>query len=88
MKKFKITALFITLACLVLCAMGCSKLTKQNYDQISVGMDYKEVSAMLGGGGTCDAAMGAKNCMWGDEQKNITVKFIADKAVLKTCKGI
>ena len=77
-----------SLAVMVLFGAGCSKLTKQNYDKIKVGMEYTEVTGILGTTASCDAAMGAKSCTWGDEQKNITVKFVAGKVVFMTCRGI
>jgi len=73
---------------MVLLGAGCSKLSKQNYDRIKVGMEYKDITVILGDTATCDAAMGAKSCTWGDEQKNITAKFVADKVVFMTCKGL
>jgi hypothetical protein len=88
MKQGKALPMIFFLAAMVLCSAGCSKLTKQNYDKLKVGMEYKQVTALLGDAPACDAAMGAKSCTWGGEQKNITVKFVADKVVFMTCKGI
>jgi hypothetical protein len=88
MKQGKALLIILSLAAMVLCGAGCSKLTKQNYDKLTVGMEYMEVTALLGDAPACDAAMGAKSCTWGGEQKNITVKFVADKVVFMTCKGI
>jgi hypothetical protein len=88
MKQCKTLLMILSLAAMVLCGTGCSKLTKQNYDKLKVGMEYKEVTALLGDAPACDAAMGAKSCTWGGEQKNITVNFVADKVVFMTCKGI
>jgi hypothetical protein len=88
MKQCKALLMILVLAAMVLWGAGCSKLTKQNYDKIKVGMEYKEVTGLLGDTASCDAAMGAKSCTWGDEQKNITIKFVADKVVFMTCKGL
>jgi hypothetical protein len=88
MKQFKALLILVSLAAMVLLGAGCSKLTKQNYDKLKVGMEFKEVSAILGDTAACDAAMGAKSCTWGGEQQKITVKFVADKVVFMTCKGI
>ncbi len=87
MKHAKALCMLVCLACLLLSA-GCSKLSKQNYDRLKIGMEYAEVRAILGDGPICDAAMGAKSCTWGDEQKNITVRFVSDKVIFMTCKGI
>jgi hypothetical protein len=77
----------------VLCGLllfvgGCSKLSKENYDKLKIGMSYNEVVAIMGNADTCDAAMGAKNCIWGTSTKNITVKFMADNVVFFDCKGL
>ena len=88
MKQCKALLLVFTLAAMVLFGAGCSKLTKQNYDKLKVGMEFKEVMGILGNTPSCDGAMGAKSCTWGDGQKNITVRFVADKVVFMTCKGI
>jgi hypothetical protein len=88
MKLCKALLMFVSLAVMVLFGAGCSKLTKQNYDKLKVGMEFTEVTGILGNAASCDGAMAFKNCTWGDEQKNITVKFVADKIVFMACKGI
>ena len=84
MKKY----FWLMLVIAALCAPGCSRLNKQNYDRIKVGMDYSEVTAILGADPRCDAIAGAKECTWGDAEKNIKVKFIADKVVLKSSEAM
>lgn len=84
LKKIIIVALLIFSVVLV----GCSKLTQENYDKIEVGMDYQQVMVVIGKPDKCDAAFGTKNCIWGNEKRNITIKFIADKVVLPTMKGL
>ena len=61
---------------------GCSKVTKENYDQLEMGMEYNEVTALLGNPDSCTESMGAKSCIWGNEAKNIKVNFLADKTVV------
>ena len=68
--------------------MGCSKMNKENYDKIKVGMDYQEVVEIIGSPDKCDAALGTKSCIWGNDQKNIKIKFVGDKVILPTMKGI
>ncbi|MFC1885171.1 DUF3862 domain-containing protein [Thermodesulfobacteriota bacterium] len=67
---------------------GCGKLNRENYDKIKPGMDYQLVVDIIGDPDECDAVMGAKNCVWGDENKNITIKFIADKVIVSSMKGL
>ncbi len=68
--------------------MGCSKLNKENYDKIKVGMDYQQVIEIIGSPDKCDAALGTKSCIWGNDQKNIKIKFVGDKVIVPTMKGI
>ncbi len=51
-------------------------------------MDLAEVTDILGSADECDSALGAKNCIWGDEQKHIKIKFVADKVMSFSSKGI
>lgn len=67
---------------------GCSKVNRENYDKIKVGMAYFQVIELIGEPDKCDAALGMKNCVWGNETKNITINFIADKVVLPSMKGL
>jgi hypothetical protein len=75
---------------LVLAAMllGCSKLTVDNYKKIQVGIGYSEVVRILGNPDSCSEALFVKSCIWGNEQKNITVNFVNDKAVLSSSRNI
>lgn len=68
--------------------LGCSKLTKENYDKLKAGLAYQEVEKILGSPTSCSEMLGAKSCIWGDEQKHIKVNFIADKAVLYSSRNI
>ncbi len=73
---------------LLLILMGCSKLTQGNYNKVKVGMGYQQVVEVLGDPSECSTAVGIKYCVWGSPKKNITVKFIADKVILPTMKGL
>jgi hypothetical protein len=78
----------IVLCGLLLFLGGCSKLNKENYDKLKIGMSYDEVIAIMGNADSCDAVMGAKNCIWGTSTKNITVKFMADNVVFFNSTGL
>lgn len=67
---------------------GCSKVNRENYDRIKVGMEYIQVTELIGNPDQCDAALGMKNCVWGNESKNITIQFVAEKVVLPSMKGL
>jgi hypothetical protein len=79
--------LFVLCAVLLVCA-GCSKMSRENYDKLKMGMSYEDVTALLGKADACESAIGAKSCTWGSEQKNISVKFVAGKVVFFSSKGL
>jgi hypothetical protein len=70
----------------ILC--GCSKLTMGNYSKIKSGQKYAEVVKILGKPDSCSEAMFAKSCVWGNEQKNISVNFMDDTVILFTSKNM
>ena len=83
------TCLLIVLVIGSFLMVGCSNnLTKANYEKLKVGMSYQEVTAILGAATECSEALGTKSCTWGNDQKNIKVKFVADKAIFFSNKGI
>jgi len=79
-------ALILILLVATLC--GCSKLTSENYAKIKTGIEYGEVVKILGKPDSCSEALFVKSCVWGDEKKNITVSFVADKAILSASRNI
>jgi len=67
---------------------GCSKLTMDNYAKIKMGVEYSEVVKILGKPDNCSEALFVRNCVWGNEQKNITVNFAGGKVLLFTSRNI
>lgn len=67
---------------LVLAMLGCSRLTLENYSQISVGMRYDEVTRLIGSPDRCDDVMGVRTCRWGDDKQSIHVNFVGGKVLL------
>ena len=84
----KITKLFIVVLSAALLLMGCSKITKENYDKISMGMSYDEVVSILGDADECGGAVGVENCSWGGGEMYIKVNFVGKKVVLFSMKGL
>ncbi|NQZ09758.1 MAG: DUF3862 domain-containing protein [Algicola sp.] len=68
--------------------VGCSKVNKENYEKLTVGMEYNKVTEVVGDPDNCKETLGTKRCTWGDDSKNIKVSFIADKAILFSNSGI
>ena len=68
---------------------GCSKLTKENYDMLEMGMTQEEVETILGSADNCGKTLGTLACVWGNEEaKHVKVVFMGDKAVTFTYDGL
>ena len=67
---------------------GCSKVTKENYGKLEIGMEYREVTTFLGNPNSCTESLGIKSCSWGNESKNIKVNFLGDQAVVLSSTGL
>jgi hypothetical protein len=72
----------------MLLSIGCSDLTKENYDRLKVGMRYSEVETILGEADQCSGTIGIMNCEWGDDKKYILVNFAGDKIIHYSGLGI
>ena len=73
----------------VLSIVGCSKVSKENYDKIKIGMSYEEVVEVLGKPDACeDPIMKTKSCTWGPSDKQIRIKFVADIVAWRSSEGI
>jgi hypothetical protein len=79
---------YIMIALTLLFFAGCSKVSKENYDKIQVGMSYSQVSDILGKATNCDAIAGVSDCTWGDEKHYIKVKLVADKVMFMHSQSI
>jgi hypothetical protein len=78
----------VIVALFLLGAVGCSRVSKQNFDRLKVGMAYEEVVTILGSPGSCSETLGTKSCVWGSEKRQIKVSFIASKAIAYSNKGL
>jgi hypothetical protein len=67
---------------------GCSKVTKENYDKLEMGMEYSEVTTLLGNPHSCTESIGVKSCTWGNETKNIKVNFLGDQILVISSTGL
>ena len=84
----KATTWMLTVLFCAALLFGCSKVTRENYDQIKVGMAMTEVTALIGEPDSCSGALGAKKCIWGNEAKNITIAFVGDHVALPSMTGL
>ena len=81
-------SLMVFLIAIILIAFGCSKVTQDNYDKLSVGMDHGEVIKILGEPNGCQSILNTKSCTWGDTSKRITLKLVANKVVFLSSEGL
>lgn len=79
----------VSIAAMVIGLVACSKVTHENYQMLSVGMDKAEVEGIIGAPSSCSETLGAESCLWGKEEgKNISVKFIGGKTILFNQNGL
>ena len=81
----------VLLVCIIslLLFMGCSKVDKENYDKIKMGMSYEEALGVLGKPDSCeDLMLKTKNCIWGTSDKQIKIKFVGDTVAWRSSKGL
>jgi len=78
----------LTLLAIMFFTAACSKVTRENYDKLKMGMEYDEVTALLGNPNNCTESMGIKNCIWGSETKYIKINFLGDKTTVFSSSGL
>ncbi|KID56927.1 hypothetical protein N473_20380 [Pseudoalteromonas luteoviolacea CPMOR-1] len=81
MKKLLAIAALISLT-------ACSKVSIENYEKISVGMEKAELEQVLGSADSCEEKTLHTNCVWGNESKNITVTLVSGRVTLFSKKGL
>ncbi len=73
----------------ILALLGCSKVNKENYDKIKIGMSFEEVLEVLGKPDTCEEpVLKTKSCLWGSPDKQIKIKFVLDSVAWRSSKGL
>ena len=86
-----IVKLMVLVICMfsILALNGCSKVNKENYDKIKIGMSFEEIVEVLGKPDTCEEPiLKTKSCMWGSSDKQIKIKFMGDIVAWRSSKGI
>ena len=77
----------LVVAGLVLAACG-SKVSLENYGKLRTGQSYEDVTKILGDPARCDEVLGIRTCVWGDEQRGISVNFVAGQVMLLSAKNL
>lgn len=78
----------LIIAGIVLNVAACSRVTRENYRKLQVGMEYAQVTQILGEPSRCDSVLTVKTCDWGKKERMITIQFVADKVVFYSSKGM
>lgn len=77
----------LALFSLALGACG-SQLSLENYNKLKVGQSYEEVKQVIGDPARCDEMLGVRTCVWGDEQRGISVNFVAGQVLLLSARNL
>ena len=85
-KKLKL--FLLTLLSTLFFTSGCSKVTMENYEKLEMGMEYSEVTALLGNPNSCTESIVVKSCIWGNETKNIKANLLGDQIVIISSTGL
>jgi hypothetical protein len=81
----RITGLVLTGIFLAACS---GQLNLDNYNKLKSGQSYDEVKKIIGEPTRCDEMLGIRSCVWGDEQRGISVNFVAGQAVLLSARNL
>lgn len=67
---------------------ACNALSLANYDKLKIGMSYEQVSEIIGTSERCDEQLGTRTCVWGGDDRQIKVTFVANRATIFSHKGL
>lgn len=70
------------------CAPQPGTVTFENYEKLKLGMTYESVVDILGAPQQITPFMGIKQCTWVNGERHIHAKFIFDRAVYYSSKGL
>lgn len=86
-KRISLIVLMVLVGVLLM-VVGCSKINRDNYDKIEVGMTYDEVEDILGAPDESRDVLGTRSCVWGETPETISIKFVGDKVVFHSARGL
>jgi hypothetical protein len=73
---------------MVLLSACGSQLSLESYNKLKVGQTYDEVKKVIGDPARCDEMLGVRTCVWGDEQRGISVNFVGGQVLLLSAKNL
>lgn len=87
-KKTSRVWLYALLGIMMFGLFACSKVNKENYDKLKIGMGIDEVTTLLGEPNQCETLIAFKSCTWGKPPTSITIRLVADKVILFENQGL
>jgi hypothetical protein len=81
------TMAVLAVSAFLLGACGRS-LSLDSYNKLQVGQSYDEVKQIVGEPARCDEMLGVRTCVWGDEQRGISVNFVGGKVLLLSARNL
>ena len=65
-----------------------SKISLENYNKLRTGQSFEEVKQVLGDPARCDEVLTIRTCVWGDEQRGISINFVGGQVMLLSAKNL
>lgn len=87
-KRINVVVLVISVWSLLCALSGCDRVTRDNYNRLSVGMEYDDVVDILGQPTACRSLLQARSCTWEDAPRVITIQFVGDKVAVFSSRGL
>ena len=92
-RRWKGTVIVLALTAMVVLVAACSveppsRVTKENYDQLKLGMTLEAVMEILGAAPYHSKRLGVQQYTWADGERHIHAKFIAGRAIYYSSKGL
>lgn len=79
---------FASVMLLTACFKPESTVTRENYDRLGLGMTYEAVKEILGAPGDDGAQFGVRHFTWIDGGRHIHAKFISNRAIYYSSRGL
>ncbi len=80
--------LLLSVTMLTACALQPETVTLENYAKLKLGMPYEAVVEILGVPYQIQPFMGIEQCTWVNGERHIHAKFIFNRAIYYSSKGL
>ena len=87
-RRLLLSMVVLFLFSLTACSLEPQTVTYENYNKLKMGMQYDAAVEILGEPFQTQFFMGIKQCTWVNGERHIHAKFIADRAVYYSSKGL